>query len=165
MIFVTVGNAKQPFKRLLDEIEELVRTGRLDGESVCIQRGNNAPRAVAVRVDEPFFSPEAFQQFVDDADVVVCHGGAGSLSHVFKAGKVPVVMPRRRMYGEALDDQLKLVEQVAALGKIIPAFEPNQLADAINTARETKSRSTQQPQETARMIHLVAAAIEDLSTR
>jgi UDP-N-acetylglucosamine transferase subunit ALG13 len=162
LIFVTVGNAKQPFKRLLDGIEALVRAGRIDGASVCIQRGHNAPRSVGVRADVPFFSPEEFQRLVDEAAVIVCHGGAGSLSHVFKTGKIPVVMPRRKAYGEHVDDQFNLVEQLAASGKIVPAFEPDQLDDAIHLVLGMK-QVVRQSEEPARMVQLVAAAIKELS--
>jgi UDP-N-acetylglucosamine transferase subunit ALG13 len=164
MIFVTVGNATQPFSRLLDGIEQLVRMGMIDGESVWIQRGNNAPRSVRVRADVPFFSPEEFKRLVDEATVIVCHGGAGTIAHVFRSGKVPVVMPRRKAYGEHVDDQLNLVEQLSALGRVLPVFEPHQLADAIHAAMKAKQPPARDG-ESSRMVDLVATAIKELSSK
>ena len=46
---------------------------------------------------------------VDQADVVVCHAGAGSLTMALAAGRCPVFVPRRVSVGEQIDDhQLEL---------------------------------------------------------
>ncbi len=160
MIFVTVGNAKQQFSRLLDGIEALIRDGAIGADTVCIQRGNNPPRRIPIRLDEQFFSPEEFRSLIAEADVIVCHGGAGSLSHVFKAGKVPVVMPRRSKYGEHVDDQFNLVWQLVDVGRIIAAFEPQDLESAIRTAEGRRQDGASSPPP---MVGLVATAIEELS--
>jgi UDP-N-acetylglucosamine transferase subunit ALG13 len=104
--------------------------------------------------------PERYFQLIQKADLVICHGGAGSLYHVFKSGKIPVVMPRRRKYGEALDDQFELVKAIAAEGRVIPAYEPEDLPGAIE---EAKRRNTQPvPPPPSHMLELVGKAIEDL---
>jgi UDP-N-acetylglucosamine transferase subunit ALG13 len=98
---------------------------------------------------------------IQQAAVIVCHAGTGTLSHALRAGKVPVVMPRRKKYGEHVDDhQLELVRALALEGRVIPVYEPEELPAVIAESRRRKpmpmSPSSQQ------MSQLVAKAIEEL---
>ena len=71
-------------------------------------------------------------------------------------------MPRRKHYGEHVNDhQMQLVNELASQGRVVPAYEPEDLTDAILEARErnTHSVSPHPPQ----MINLVAQAITELS--
>ena len=72
-----------------------------------------------------------------------------------------MVMPRRRKYGELVDDhQVELTKALAAEGRVIPAYEPEDLPAAIEEARR---RNTQPiPPPPSRMLDLVAQAIEEL---
>jgi UDP-N-acetylglucosamine transferase subunit ALG13 len=161
MIFVTVGNATDPFKRLLDEVDRLAGAGIFGGHQVMVQSGNNATFNPAHCMKIPFMKMEDFMKAVEEADLVICHGGAGTLLHVLNRGKVPVVMPRRVRYGEVVDDhQLELVTALAEQGRIVAALEPTDLAAAIGAARHRQAATavTSAPP----MVALVAQAIEEL---
>src|SRR5262249_1703039 len=123
LVFVTVGNATQGFFRLLEVVDSLAGEGFFKGEAVLIQSGNSMDfRAIHCK-QQAFLPPDLFAQLIWEAKIVVCHGGAGTLYHVFRAGKVPVVMPRRKKYGEHVEDQLELVKALARENRIIPAYE------------------------------------------
>ena len=161
MIFVTIGNAHGGFRRLLDSVDQLAGEGLFEGETVIIQSGRDRgfrPRHCKA-VD--FFPPEDFMQMVNNASLVICHGGAGTFFHAFHAGKVPVAMPRRKKYGEILDDnEIEFVRALASEGRIIPAYEPADLRDAIVKARQ---RPTQpRPSIPVRILNLVDEAIQEL---
>ncbi len=158
MIFVTVGNVTQHFRRLLDAIDELASAGMLK-QPVIVQSGSNSYFASRHCVKQDFFPPDEYRQLIDEAEVVVCHGGAGTLHHVFQAGKVPVVMPRRRKYGEHVDDQYHFVTALAEEGRVIAAFEPADLANAIDRAG---SQRRTPPAPPARAIELIESAINEL---
>lgn len=120
MIFVTVGNANQGFKRLLDAVDEMAGLGVFDEEEVIIQSGNNIDFKPRYSKNVPFISMDEFAKMIKKSNLVICHAGAGTLINVLKAGKVPVVMARRKKYGEHVDDhQVELVEALDAEGKII----------------------------------------------
>jgi UDP-N-acetylglucosamine transferase subunit ALG13 len=161
MIFVTVGNATQGFPRLLDAVDHLAGDGILKGAPVIIQSGNNKDFRASYCVQHDFLSPEDFRELISSAEVVICHGGAGTLHDVFQVGKTPVVMPRRRKYGEHIDDQLELVRAVAGEGRVIPAFEPEDLPNAILEAMRRKRQEI--PMEPAGAIALISEAIRDLT--
>jgi UDP-N-acetylglucosamine transferase subunit ALG13 len=81
--------------------------------------------------------------------------------HALRAGNMPIVMPRRKHYGEHVDDhQLEGARALAAEGRIVVVYEPAELPAAIDEAR-TRSSQPQLPNE-PRMIKLVSRAIEDL---
>jgi len=158
MIFVTVGNATQSFPRLLRAMDDLAGNG-LNGESVVMQSGTAEYRAVHC-AQRDFFPTEEFVNLIQTARVVVCHGGAGTLHHVFQTGKVPVVMPRRMKYREHVDDQFQLVKAIAAAGRIIPAYEPEDLPVALAAAGELQRSDRPHPPATA--VDLVRRAITEL---
>jgi UDP-N-acetylglucosamine transferase subunit ALG13 len=161
MIFVTVGNATQGFSRLLKAVDELTGKGVFESDSVFIQSGNNPDFFPSHCKHEPFLPMEEFARKVCDADLIVCHAGAGTLLHVLRAGKVPVVMPRRKKYGEHVDDhQLELVQVLASEDRVIPAYEPEDLPTAIEEPRRRNRQPV--PPSPSLMQSLVAQAIEDL---
>jgi UDP-N-acetylglucosamine transferase subunit ALG13 len=149
MIFVTVGNANQGFRRLLDAIDDLAASDIFKHDSVLVQCGSNSdfhPRNCA---KQDFFPPEKYRELIETAEIIVCHGGAGTLHHVFQAGKVPVVMPRRQKYAEHVDDQYALVKALAEQGRVIPAFEPADLPGAVCEARGLAPRPAPKPPNAA----------------
>lgn len=159
MVFVTIGNATQQFRRLLSAVDALAGAHYFQDEAVLIQCGHTAFAAQHCE-QRPFYSPAEYQMLMDSASLIIAHGGAGSLYHAFRAGKVPVVMPRRRIYGEHLDDQLSLVEALDREGRIAAAYEADDLRDAIERARR-RSGLVQKPADM--MSRLVAESIEELS--
>lgn len=163
MILVTVGNATQGFQRLLRAVDALARDGTFGSEPVLIQSGHASDFNALHCQQERFMSPDHFASLIQQADIVICHAGAGTLYHAFQAGKIPVVMPRRRMYGEHVDDQLELVKALAAEGRIIPAYEPADLPRAIEAARARKGQAMSP--RPSQMLLLVTQALEDATRR
>jgi UDP-N-acetylglucosamine transferase subunit ALG13 len=161
--FVTVGNATQPFPRLLEAVDRLVRDDVLE-KRVLVQSGNN-PNFVPTYCEHvPFLSPEEFETWIAQADLIVSHAGAGTLFHVFQAGKTPVVMPRRKQNGELVDDhQIELARALAAEGRVVAAYEVEDLPEAIAEARE-RQRKEKMPSP-VRMVSLLTEAVEDIARR
>jgi UDP-N-acetylglucosamine transferase subunit ALG13 len=127
VIFVTVGTAHFPFDRLVRA------AGTLPVEEIVLQHGPaEAPRGVAQAV--PFMSlPETLEHF-RRADIVVMHGGAGSLLCALRFGHTPVVVPRLKRHRETVDDhQVDLVKALAAQGRVIPVWDTVDLPEAVRS--------------------------------
>ena len=61
------------------------------------------------------------------------HAGVGSVLVALANGKRPVVVPRRKAFGEAVDDhQLQLGRRFAAAGLVTLVEDPEELADALD---------------------------------
>lgn len=135
MIFVTVGNANDNSMRTLNAVDALAAQGFFGDEPVIIQSGNNPGFVAKAATVTPFMNMEDFARHVREARVVICHAGAGTLSHVIASGKTPVVVPRRVKYGEVVDDhQLELLEAFVERGLVVAAYEPQDLPAAIREA-------------------------------
>lgn len=161
MTFVTVGNPKQGFGRLLDAVEDLAGKGVSVLAPVFVQAGHNVDFRPVYCEWTSFLLAEEFQRRMAQSDLIITHGGAGTLLHALRLGKVPVVMPRRKKYGEHVNDhQVQLVEAFASDGWIVPAYEPEDLPVAIAKARECGRRNG--PRSPSRMATLVGQAIDEL---
>lgn len=116
--FVTLGSHDQAFTRLLHSANAAAAAGILPAP-VTVQVGQTPPLPNAVVEQLAYVSPTDFQQRVASARLVVSHGGDGAMSTALRAGKRPLVMPRRAGLGEHVDDhQAELVEKFKSLGLI-----------------------------------------------
>ena len=161
MIFVTVGNATQHFWRLLNAVDSLKGEGFFKNETVFIQTGNNIDFEPRHCEHKPFLTMDEFKQRIEEADLIICHGGCGTLLHAVRLGKIPVVMPRRKQYAEHINDhQVQVVEALAEQGRVIAALEPEDLPKAIAEVqqRAVVVSSAQPPP----MLNFVRKAIQDL---
>ena len=162
MIFVTVGNATEGFRRLLDAVDQLAGQGAFGDDSVFMQTGNNEGFRPAHCQYQPFMGMEEFASKIREAAVVISHAGVGTLFHVLGAGKTPVVMPRLQRYGEHVDDhQLELAQALVSEGRIICACEPADLPEAIVKVRRMNSQPPPPPPH--QMISLISQAIVELA--
>jgi UDP-N-acetylglucosamine transferase subunit ALG13 len=135
--FVTIGNLKLQFRRLLIGVSAIA--DRLPGP-VVVQCGHNQFVDERCRV-VPFFGMDEFAELVESASVLIMHAGAGSVIHALQGGKTPIVMPRRAIYGEHVDDhQLEFARTLAASGRVILAQEVDNLGTAVECAIQYHKR-------------------------
>lgn len=135
MVFVTVGTHEQPFDRLVRVIDELAANGTLE-EEVFVQTGycDYIPKHCEWQKFVPALN---MRSRMEEADVVVTHGGPSSFIEAMAAGKVPVVVPRYAHFGEHVNDHQKAFVRLVAdrQGGIVPVYDTADLADAIEEAR------------------------------
>jgi len=114
MIFVTVGTALQPFDRLVEAGDRLAE--EVD-RSVFIQYGySNHKLKYATGVD--FLDRLEHEEMAAKAEVIIGHAGSGTIILASQLNKPLVLMPRRKCYGEHVDDhQLQLARAFASLGR------------------------------------------------
>ena len=130
MIFATCGAAggEIPFHRMMEALSALPR------DELYVQHGRATPPPCA-RAD--VFLPFArIVELMEEADVVVCHGGVGSIVCALRAGHVPVTFPRLKRYSEIGDDhQLELAQALAARGTVTIASTGPELLAAVASSR------------------------------
>lgn len=114
MIFVTVGTHEQPFDRLIKKVDELKENGVIQ-EEVIVQKGYSkyTPKKCTCYDLIPW---EKMQELNKEARIVITHGGPASFVDVLKNGKIPIVVPRQKEFGEhvnnhQLDFCRKLIEK------------------------------------------------------
>ena len=119
-LLVTVGNAFQPFDRLLRMVEGALVSFPQPIEGICqIGFSNLTPPGLrAVRRLER----AEFERCVEEADVVVSHGGVGAIATAVDHGHLPIVLARRADLGEHVNDhQRDVVRELAATGRLLDA--------------------------------------------
>lgn len=131
MIFVTVGTHEQPFNRLVQEIDNLKRDGVIT-EDVIIQTGYSTYEPKYCKWDK-LISYKQMVKNVEDAHIVITHGGPASFIMPLQIGKTPIVVPRQKKFDEHVNDhQVEFAKNVAdRMGTIIPVEDINALKDVI----------------------------------
>lgn len=117
MVLITVGTQKQEFNRMF----ELVRKSKeLKKEELIVQRGytkcNNSKRIKAF----DFIPLEQMEEYISKADIIISHGGVGTIFSAIKKGKKVIAIPRLQKYGEHINDhQIEICEELEKEGYIL----------------------------------------------
>jgi UDP-N-acetylglucosamine transferase subunit ALG13 len=119
-LLVTVGTDHHPFDRLMQWIDELISVGVIPPQDVLVQAGySRPPRRPPARRSLP---RDELLALMASADVVVGHGGPGTVMDARSAGRRPVIVPRVASRGEVIDDhQVTFSRRLADLEKIVLA--------------------------------------------
>lgn len=153
---VSVGNARQPFERLLDAVAAVLE----DLPAPVIVQHGHTPFQTKTAIARPFLEMTEFAQLVDAAGLLIMHAGAGSLLYALQSGKTPVVMPRRAAHREHVDDhQTELASELARRGSIILVNDANELRTAVLSLLG-KARLTPSVKE-AVLVDLVRERLDD----
>jgi UDP-N-acetylglucosamine--N-acetylmuramyl-(pentapeptide) pyrophosphoryl-undecaprenol N-acetylglucosamine transferase len=133
LMFATVG-ATLAFPRLVDMVAEVKARGGIP-EEVLLQTGvgGRVPEGIRTVETLPF---EEVQETLHDADIVVCHGGTGSLITALRQGCRVVAVPRLFEKGEHYDNhQAEITTAFAARGLIAVANTADELDQALREVR------------------------------
>jgi UDP-N-acetylglucosamine transferase subunit ALG13 len=127
VIFVSVGTNEARFDRLLTAI-----AGLLLEEEVVVQHGHSARIGPQGAQFVDFLRFEEMVAYVSRARAVVTHAGVGSVMVSLANGKRPFVAPRRKEFGEAVDDhQLQLGRRFAKAGLVTLVEDLNSFDDVL----------------------------------
>ena len=122
MIFVTVGTHEQPFDRLNAYVDKLKKNGQIT-EEVVIQTGFSTYEP-SYCTWQKLYPYDEMWRLVQEARIVITHGGPSSFIMPLQVGKVPVVVPRQKKYGEHVNDhQLEFAKAVAQRQRNIIVLE------------------------------------------
>lgn len=135
LIFVTVGTHEQPFNRLIQYIDELKRDSEID-EEVFIQTGYSTYEPKYCQWSKMISYNEMLKK-VEEARIVITHGGPASFIMPLQIGKIPIVVPRKQEYGEHINNHqveftrkiakikgnIIIVENIQILGIVISQYE------------------------------------------
>lgn len=131
MIFVTVGTHEQQFDRLIKKIDELKRDNIIK-EDVIIQTGFSTYEPQYCKWSK-LIPYDEMTRNVENARIVITHGGPASFIMPLQIGKTPIVVPRQKQYNEHVNDhQLEFARNVAErMGTIIVVENIDKLGEII----------------------------------
>lgn len=161
-VFATVGTSPSyPFDRLVRSLTQasLVRP-------VTIQHGISAERPVGATMHD-FLPFDQMNRHVADADVVVTHGGIGSVLLALSHRKRLVVMPRRHAFGEHVDDhQLAFASRLQEAGLATVVENEDQLTAFLEhpPAAAATPAAQLEPSLTDELVRLTQRLLSDRTT-
>ena len=124
-IVITVGSLDFSFSRLLTRLQAVIPTDT----DVLVQAGTDAgsllwPGARIVRS----MAPDVLGEEMRTADVVIAHGGIGSALAALTAGKMPLLVPRRKRFAEHVDDHQEQIASTLSARGLATAAEADEVA-------------------------------------
>lgn len=131
MIFVTVGTHEQPFNRLVQKMDELKKNGTIQ-EDVIIQTGFSTYEPQYCQWSKLIPYQQMIKN-VEEARIVITHGGPVSFIMPLQIGKTPIVVPRQHKFGEHVNNhQVEFARNVEKrMGTIIDVEDVETLGDII----------------------------------
>lgn len=136
MIFVTLGTFEMKFERILKEIESLDIN-----DEVIIQSGYTDFKSNKYRVVK-FMDKDEFKMNLDKADLIICHGGVGTILEAINNNKKVIAIPRLEKYDEHVDNhQIEIVEKFTNQGYILSSKNEKNLKKLMKKSREFDFKS------------------------
>ena len=103
---------------------------------------------------------DSFNQLIDKCDILITHGGAGSILNGLKRGKVVIGCPRLAQFNEHVNDhQRQLVNLFSQKGYILKYDLSDDLADVLLKAKTFSAKRFES--NTDNMIKLIENFIDN----
>lgn len=148
LVFVTVGSDHHPFDRLVSWLDNWF-ANQTDGHIRCvIQYGTSKPPDYAE--GHPFIGHDHLQQLMQEAAVIVTQGGPMSIVESWRAGSMPIVVPRDPDLGEHVDGhQQAFGRRMHQEGKAFVPADQVEFSSLLNQALADPEKFAAKPDETA----------------
>lgn len=158
MIFVTLGTQDKEFTRLLEAIDREIEKGNIK-ERVVVQAGYTKYESKNMEIFD-LISTDEFNKYIKSADLIITHGGAGSILTAIKNNKKVIAAARLYKYKEHTNDhQKQIVKEFADEGYILELRDFNKLGKLIEKSKNFTPKKF--VSNTPNMIKLIEDYIED----
>lgn len=130
MILILLGTQNNSFHRLLEKMDDLVEKNIID-EKILVQAGYTKYESKNMRIFD-LIPQEELERYQTQADLIITHGGVGSIISSIQKGKKVIAVPRLHKYQEHVNDhQKQIVESFDSKGYILGIKGVEQLEEAI----------------------------------
>ena len=139
MILVLLGTQNNSFHRLLEEIEKNIKNGNIQDE-VVVQAGFTKYESEYMKIFD-MIPQEEFQKLIEDANLVITHGGVGSIMSAVRKNKKVIAVPRLKKYGEHVNNhQCEIINTFKKQGIIIGTNGVEELEKALKDVQNLETR-------------------------
>lgn len=130
MILVLLGTQNNSFHRLLEEIQKNIDNGNIKDE-VIVQKGYTKFESKDMKMYTQLPVNE-LNELINKADLIITHGGVGSIITAIEKNKKVIAVPRLKKYKEHVNDhQIDIIKSFDDLGYIIGIDNVEKLEDAL----------------------------------
>lgn len=157
MILVTLGTQDKSFVRILQAIEKELENGTIK-EKVIVQAGFTKFESKYMEIFD-YIDRDLFANLLSDADLIITHGGVGTIMTALSNQKKIIAVARLAEFGEHHNDhQTQILESFEELGYLYYLKDFNQLGNYIGRVKDFEPK--QYKSNTPNMIHLIEKFIE-----
>ena len=136
MIFVTLGTSDYPFTRLLKKLDNLIENNIIN--NIVVQCGSEEYKPKNFTIIKNLDKKE-FNKYLKQADIVITHGGVGTIIDCIKMGKKVIAFPRKAEFGEAKNNhQEQIIDNLKSTGSILTG-EINDLENLLEEVKTLKN--------------------------
>ena len=159
MIFVTLGTQDKSFERLLKDIQKQIDLENIK-EKVVVQAGFTKFDSKDMEIFD-LISMDEFDRLMNECDLLITHGGVGSIISGLKKNKKVIAVARLAKYKEHMNDhQKQIVDNFSEAGYILKYDENDDLKEILDKIRTFKPKKY--VSNTDNMIKLVTEKIDEL---
>lgn len=152
MILVTLGTQDKSFKRLLDAIQKQIDKGNIK-DKVIVQAGCTKYESKDMEIFD-LIDRDKLSDLTKECDLIITHGGVGSILTGLKNNKKVIAAPRLKEYGEHTNNhQLEIIEKFSDSGLILPLYDFDNLETVLKSI--TKFKPKKYKSNTENMINLI----------
>ncbi|WP_408071371.1 PssE/Cps14G family polysaccharide biosynthesis glycosyltransferase [Butyrivibrio sp. JL13D10] len=157
MIFVSVGTQKFQMDRLMKQVEILA--ARMPDKKFVVQYGNSTYIPKNCECHQ-FMDRELFSKCIDESELLILHGGVGTIMQGLKHNKPIIVVPRLKEYHEHVDDhQMEAAWALKHFKCVLICMNVEYLEYMINHANEYHFKKFIEPKH--KVEELVLECIEE----
>lgn len=158
MILVILGTQDKEFPRLLEAVDKQIKKGNIK-DKVIVQAGQTKYESKNMEIFDLLPAPE-FEKLMDKANLIITHGGAGSILSAIKKGKKVIAAARLEKYKEHHNDhQKQIIAEFAKQGYLLELENFDDLGNLIKKMEKFKPKKF--VSNTNNMIKLLENYIED----
>ena len=130
MIFVILGTQDKPFTRLL----EIMENSKTD-EEIVVQAGFTRFESDRMKIFD-YVNSDDFDRYIRDADIIIAHGGVGTIMNALNNKKKVIACARLSKYGEHQNDhQLQLLKPLREAGYILELEDGDDIDELLREAQ------------------------------
>lgn len=158
MILITLGTQDKEFTRLLDLVQEQINKGNIK-DKVVVQGGHTKYQSDDMEIFD-LIDREKFSDLISKCDILITHGGVGSIITGLQNNKKVVVSPRLAKYNEHMNDhQIQITQNFSKKGYILPLYENDDLGQVLKEIETFKPKKFKS--NTKDMIKLISHFIDN----
>lgn len=139
MIFVSLGTNDKSFERLLKTIDREIDLGNIKDE-VVVQSGYTKYTSKNMKIVD-LMPMDVFDEYIRKCDILITHGGVGTILDGLKKEKKIIAFPRLSKYLEHVNDhQVQIINEFYNCGYILTG-EMDDLYSLIVKLKDFKPKS------------------------
>lgn len=158
MILITLGTQDKQFTRLLDMVQNEIDKGNIK-DRVVVQAGHTKYDSKDMEIFD-LIDREKFSELISKCDILITHGGVGSIINGLQNNKKVIVVPRLAKYDEHMNDhQIQITDNFSKEGYILPLYENDNLGDVLEKVKSFTPKKFKS--NTEHMIKIISDYIDN----